>query len=93
MKFTFAALIPNYNDAADIANALRGVLAQTVPFDEIVIIDDGSTDDSVKIIESLIRGLPQARLYCNEEEYRRCGNAQSGIYPRHQRFRPHDVGQ
>jgi glycosyltransferase involved in cell wall biosynthesis len=67
MKFTVAALIPNYNDSAEIANALRGVLAQTVPFDEIVIIDDGSTDDSVNIIESLIKGVPQARLYCNEK--------------------------
>jgi glycosyltransferase involved in cell wall biosynthesis len=67
MKFTVAALIPNYNDSADIAKALRDVLAQTVPFDEIIIIDDGSTDDSVRIIEGLISGLPQARLYRNKE--------------------------
>jgi glycosyltransferase involved in cell wall biosynthesis len=67
VKSTFAALIPNYNDSAHIAHALRGALAQTVPYDEIVIIDDGSTDDSVKIIESLIAGVPQARLYRNEK--------------------------
>jgi len=67
VKSTFAALIPNYNDSAHIAHALRGALDQTVPFDEIVIIDDGSTDDSVEIIESLIAGVPQARLYRNEK--------------------------
>jgi glycosyltransferase involved in cell wall biosynthesis len=67
VKSTFAALIPNYNDSAHIAQALSGALAQTVPYDEIIIIDDGSTDESVKIIESLIAGVPQARFYRNEK--------------------------
>lgn len=65
-KPTFAALIPNYNDSAQIATALNCALNQTIPFDEIIIIDDASTDNSVEIIEGLIAEIPQARLYRNE---------------------------
>lgn len=59
---TFAAIIPNYNDGARIGAALASLFAQTHPYDEILIIDDGSTDDSAAVIERLIAGHPQARL-------------------------------
>jgi glycosyltransferase involved in cell wall biosynthesis len=47
------ALIPAYNSAAWITEALDSVAAQTAPPDEVIVVDDGSTDDTAGIAESL----------------------------------------
>ncbi|MGH2352530.1 MAG: glycosyltransferase family 2 protein, partial [Chloroflexota bacterium] len=41
--------IPCYNGAAWLADCLDALLAQTRPFDELLVIDDGSIDDSAAI--------------------------------------------
>jgi len=46
---TITVVIPAYNARATLGRALDSVLAQTRPADEIIVVDDGSTDDSVKI--------------------------------------------
>lgn len=44
-------LIPSYNVEKYIKKAVASVLAQTYPSLEICIVDDGSTDDTVKILK------------------------------------------
>lgn len=48
-----SVIIPAYNSAAFIADAVRSILDQSQPVDEIVIVDDGSTDDTQTVVESL----------------------------------------
>jgi succinoglycan biosynthesis protein ExoO len=45
---TIAAVIPLYNKEPYIARAVASVLAQTRPVDEIIIVDDASTDGSLE---------------------------------------------
>jgi hypothetical protein len=45
-------VIDNYNYAAFLAGAIDSALAQDYPYREVIVVDDGSTDDSVSIIES-----------------------------------------
>ncbi len=45
-------VIPCYNDEAWVADAIESALAQTWPELEVIVIDDGSTDGSVRVIES-----------------------------------------
>jgi len=47
-----SALIPTYNRREHVCRAIDSVLAQTMPVDEIIVVDDGSTDDSAEMIRS-----------------------------------------
>jgi len=53
-----SVVIPAYNVATTIGPALDSVVSQTRPVNEIVIVDDGSTDDTVSVIQSLQASLP-----------------------------------
>ena len=58
----------NYNMAGTLKPALESILTQIDDSFEIVIVDDGSSDDSVKVIESLQRSWPQLRLFRLERD-------------------------
>jgi glycosyltransferase involved in cell wall biosynthesis len=45
-----SALIPTYNRRAQVLRAIDSVLAQTLPVDEIIVVDDGSRDGSAEAI-------------------------------------------
>jgi cellulose synthase/poly-beta-1,6-N-acetylglucosamine synthase-like glycosyltransferase len=49
---TISILIPCHNEEKTIERCVRSCLEQTRPADQIIVIDDGSTDNSAKILES-----------------------------------------
>lgn len=49
----FSVVIPLYNKQKYILKAIRSVLNQTLTTFELIVVDDGSTDDSVHIIEQI----------------------------------------
>lgn len=55
---TIAAVIPLYNGAPFIREALESVLGQSEPADEIIVVDDGSTDAGPAIVAELARHHP-----------------------------------
>jgi glycosyltransferase involved in cell wall biosynthesis len=60
---TISAVIPTCNRAPLLRRAIESVLAQTSPVDEIVVVDDGSTDATGRMVRSLggrVRCIRQA---------------------------------
>jgi glycosyltransferase involved in cell wall biosynthesis len=49
LSVSVTAVIPAYNSAAYIGNALRSVLGQTSPPREIIVVDDGSADGTAEV--------------------------------------------
>lgn len=70
---TVSAVVPCFNLGAYVGDAVRSLLAQTRPVDEILVVDDGSTDEAtrravdalaggpVRVIRQVNRGLSEAR--------------------------------
>jgi glycosyltransferase involved in cell wall biosynthesis len=48
-----ACVIPSYNHARDVREAIQSVLQQSPSPEKLVIIDDGSKDDSVEVIRAI----------------------------------------
>ncbi|MCL4832993.1 MAG: glycosyltransferase family 2 protein [Caldilineaceae bacterium] len=49
-KLLISVLMPVYNSERYVADAIRSILAQSFGHFEFIIVDDGSTDDSARII-------------------------------------------
>ena len=59
---TLSVVMPSYNHARDIAEALQAHLNQSVPPLEIIVVDDASTDDSCAIVERIAARYPSVQL-------------------------------
>lgn len=53
-----SVVVPSYNHARYVERCLRSVIEQTLAPAELIVIDDGSRDDSPQIIERVLRDCP-----------------------------------
>lgn len=80
----FSILIANYNNGHFFNDCFQSIVNQTYQNFEAIIVDDGSTDDSVNIIKQLIGNDKRFKLFQNEENKgcgftkRRCAELASG---------------
>lgn len=59
-------IMPNYNYGHYLEEAIQSIATSTYPSFEIVLVDDGSTDDSVAVAEKLVKRIPTLRFFKNE---------------------------
>lgn len=58
---SISVIVPVFNDAPYLAEALESVFQQTYPATEIIVVDDGSTDESADIARHFAN---RVQLYC-----------------------------
>jgi glycosyltransferase involved in cell wall biosynthesis len=76
---TLSVVLPHYNHATLITRALDALLAQAAQADEILILDDCSTDNSLEVIQGYVDKHPHVRLYQAPENGGVCVNANRGL--------------
>lgn len=64
-KCFLSILIPNYNHAAYLPECLTSALQGSDENIEILVVDDGSTDNSIEVVESFIQKDSRIRLVKN----------------------------
>jgi len=74
-----AVIVPNRNDSRYLPRCIRSVLEQPDPPDELIIVDDQSTDDSVSVVHALIAGQSRARLIENPVNLGTYGAVDEGL--------------
>ena len=60
----FSIVIPTYNRAGFIRKTIESVLVQTFQNLEIIVVDDGSTDDTETVVNDI--GIPKLRYHKRE---------------------------
>lgn len=77
--FSLSVIMPNYNHGHYLAEVLESMLAQLPYFDEIIVVDDASTDNSVEILEKYAEKYPLITLVRNEKNLGAVPALQKGL--------------
>ncbi len=58
-----SVVIPTFNCAALLPEAIRSAYGQSFTPAEVIVVDDGCTDDTAAVVERLTRSLPERLVY------------------------------
>jgi Glycosyltransferases involved in cell wall biogenesis len=78
----YSIILPAYNEAATIERAIRETVAVFDPLAkeyEIIVVDDGSSDDTAGIVNSLSAELPVIRLLQHAANDGKGGSVRTGV--------------
>jgi glycosyltransferase involved in cell wall biosynthesis len=67
-ELKFSVVIPVYNRETKIENAIRSVLAQSYENFEVLVVDDGSTDNTAAVIKNIFD--PRVKYFYQENKER-----------------------
>lgn len=76
---SLTTILVNYNHARFLPDSLRSLLAQARPGNELIVIDDASTDNSIDVISKFLPRFSNARLVCNSENQGTVANMNDGL--------------
>lgn len=72
-------MVPSCNHAPFIERCLRSIIGQTLPPKKLLVIDDGSRDNSVEIIERVLLDCPFESELIVQENRGLCGTLNRGL--------------
>ena len=62
MSFRLSVIIPTYNRAALVRAAVDSALRQSMPPHEVLVCDDGSTDDTQALLRTVFADVPRVKV-------------------------------
>jgi len=72
-------IVPAYNSAAFIQEAIESVRAQSYPYWELIIVDDCSTDDTYKLAANVAKFDHRVKVFRNEQNLGTAGNRKAAF--------------
>ena len=78
-RMRVTVIVPNRNHSALLPRSLGAIARQTRQADEIIVVDDASTDSSREVIRGFMPILPQLRLLENTERLGVVGSLNRGL--------------
>jgi glycosyltransferase involved in cell wall biosynthesis len=75
----FSVIIPSYNRGGFIQRAVQSVLDQTYPEFEVVVVDDGSTDNTRQIVSDMAHRNPDRIRYVHQANSERAAARNNGL--------------
>ena len=63
---TLSVVMPNYNHARFLPESVRAILDQSHRPEEVIVVDDGSTDNSIEVLTALAEQDPLLRVLRND---------------------------
>jgi glycosyltransferase involved in cell wall biosynthesis len=72
-------VMPTYNRGHIIGRSITSIQAQTVPDWELVVVDDGSSDETIAVVEGFVRDDARIRLVANAGRAGPAGARNTGI--------------
>jgi glycosyltransferase involved in cell wall biosynthesis len=76
---SISVCMPNYNHGRYLPSAVSAILSQSRPPDELIIVDDGSTDDSMAILEQLADADRRIKVIKNAQNVGCCRSTNRAI--------------
>jgi alpha-1,3-rhamnosyltransferase len=74
-----SVVVPSYDHARFVEATLRSIMKQTLPPAELLVIDDGSSDESPRIIERVLNDCPFPCELVARENRGLCGTLNEGF--------------
>lgn len=74
-----SVLVPSYNHAPFVTRTLRSIFAQSLKPKKLIVIDDGSKDESAAIIERILRDCPFENELVARENRGLCATLNEGF--------------
>jgi alpha-1,3-rhamnosyltransferase len=74
-----SVLVPSYNHAPFVEQTLRSIFSQTLKPEKLLVIDDGSKDESVGIIERVLQDCPFEAEFIFRENRGLCATLNEGF--------------
>jgi glycosyltransferase involved in cell wall biosynthesis len=66
-NLSVTAIIPTFRSEKEVMRAIESVLNQSSPVNEIIVVDDASDDQTVRVVRNFAATHPQIRLIVNDQ--------------------------